>query len=112
MISIAINTIIATIIAETVITTLYLRKCDGVLSLGRLLEFGYTKLISGMVMCVALLLISRIPIEIDLLMFIVQVLAGAIVYALCLVILRDKFVFEIYNNQIKPKIYAKLKKEI
>ena len=99
--------IVATIIAEAVITTLYLKNSNGVLSLSKLLEFGFTKLIAGMLMFASILLISRIPINSNILMLCIQVVSGIIVYILCLAVLKDDFIFEMYNNYIKPKISKK-----
>lgn len=103
--------IVATIIAETVITTLYIRNCNGIIYLAKLFELCYTKLISGMVMFVSIMLISRIHFSSDIIKLVILVFLGIIIYISCLLILKDSFVYGVYNNQIKPSFYKLIKKE-
>lgn len=73
--------VIASVIAECVITFLYMRNCDGYLRLSQLIKNGWKKLLAGIIMAVVLIIIH-------INMFI-EVIIGIALYIICLVILRD-----------------------
>lgn len=73
--------VIASIIAECVITFLYMRNCDGYLRLSQLVKIGWKKLLAGIIMAVVLIIIH-------INMFI-EIIIGIALYIICLVILRD-----------------------
>ena len=73
--------VIASVIAECVITFLYTRNCDGYLRLSQLVKIGWKKLLAGIIMAVVLIIIH-------INMFI-EIIIGIALYIICLVILRD-----------------------
>lgn len=73
--------VIASVIAECVITFLYMRNCDGYLRLSQLIKNGWKKLLAGIIMAVVLIIIH-------INMFI-EIIIGIALYIICLVILRD-----------------------
>lgn len=73
--------VIASVIAECVITFLYMRNCDGYLRLSQLVKIGWKKLLAGIIMAVVLIIIH-------INMFI-EIMIGIALYIICLVILRD-----------------------
>ena len=73
--------VIASVIAECVITFLYMRNCDGYLRLSQLVKIGWKKLLAGIIMAVVLIIIH-------INMFI-EIIIGIALYIICLVILRD-----------------------
>ena len=73
--------VIASVIAECVITFLYMRNCDGYLRLSQLVKIGWKKLFAGIIMAIVLIIIH-------INMFI-EIIIGIALYIICLVILRD-----------------------
>ena len=73
--------VIASVIAECVITFLDMRNCDGYLRLSQLVKIGWKKLLAGIIMAVVLIIIH-------INMFI-EIIIGIALYIICLVILRD-----------------------
>ena len=93
---------VATIIAESTITMLYLERCDGFYSFKVLLKSGWKKIIAGVGMIVIISLLNLLNIS-DLGMFILQVSIGVFVYMTILFMIKDKFVVETFN-QLREKI--------
>ena len=91
--------IVASLIAETVITVLYLRYCSGYLTVSTLVREGWKKLAAGIVMLAAIKLIDRM-ISSDAAAILVEIAAGFTVYCAVIVLLRDTFVSEIVFGKI------------
>ena len=80
--------VIASVIAEIVISSLYLIHCDGYMSLKTLLRLSWKKVIAGGVMVAAVLVADpRIPSNVPGLIAVVAV--GGCVYLAALLALRD-----------------------
>lgn len=99
----SIGAVIATIIAETVISFLYLHSCDGFYHMSTLLKQLWKKLVSGIVMMTVVLLIGRI-IKRGLLAILAQVITGTVFYFLVLVLLQDSFMWGVVIPQGKKTI--------
>lgn len=104
-----VGAIISTIIAELIITILYLKNCNGFLPIGMLFKFSYKKLLAAIIMCLSISFISKLPFN-TYIMLGLEVILGGSIYVLCLFAFKDKFIFDTFNTQIKPKIYKFLKK--
>ncbi len=102
--------IFGTLIAETVITVLYMANCNGYLTVKQLLSLSWKKLIAGLIMCPIVYWVGTV-IGNAFLSVVLQILAGAAVYLLMLVILRDSFIFVFAKEKILPKIAGKLRKK-
>lgn len=83
--------VIATIIAELVITILYMRKCNRMLTYGTLVQYGWKKLIAGGIMLSVITIIDRV-FESDFLTLLLQLIVGGGIYVLTLLLMRDTFV--------------------
>ena len=81
----------ATVIAECVITFLYMRNCNGYYRFGQFLRQLSRKLIAGVIMLITILWLGRYVAN-NLLAIIVQVVAGMAVYCICLLIMHDSFI--------------------
>lgn len=103
--------IVATIIAELTITVLYLKNCNGFLSSKDLIKLSYKKIIAGFIMFLSIFIISKLEVNVYLMLGL-QIGFGTIIYVLCLIMMRDKFIFETLRNLIKSKIHFNSKKEM
>ena len=87
----AVGAVIASVLAELLITWLYMHNCGGYLNWGQVAEQGWKKLVAGMVMLAAVLLLGKWIVP-DIPAVIVQVVAGIGVYIAVLALLKDPFV--------------------
>lgn len=101
--------VIATIIAETIISGLYLHSCDGYYRLSELLRQSWKKLLAGVAMVFAVLFIGR---EIDraFVAVMVQIATGATVYFAILLVSRDSFMWNVVIPQGK-KTLSRIRRE-
>lgn len=91
--------IIATVAAEVLITVLYMKNCDGYLTVRTLWEEGWKKLAAGIVMLAVLELLDP-RIHNDLIAIAVEVLCGVLVYCAVCTVLRDTFIPDILFGKI------------
>ena len=91
--------IVASLIAETVITVLYFRHCNGYLTAETLFREGWKKLAAGILMLAVIMLIDRL-IESDIIALAAEVAVGFTVYCAVIVLLRDTFLSEIVMGKI------------
>lgn len=84
---------IATLIAESTITFLYIRFCDGFFSWRQLFYLIWKKVLAGIAMMIAVLYFGTI-IEPVVLAICAQFIVGVILYSLILLIIKDSFVVE------------------
>ena len=91
--------IVASLIAETVITVLYLKFCKGYLTLQTLFAEGWKKLAAGIIMLAVIRAVDSF-IAPDLIALALEVLLGFSVYCLAIAVLRDTFLSEIVFGKI------------
>jgi O-antigen/teichoic acid export membrane protein len=91
--------IVASLIAETVITILYFRYCSGYLTMDTFIREGWKKLIAGIVMLAVIKQIDRF-ITSNAAALIVEVAAGFAVYCVMILALHDTFISEIVLGKI------------
>jgi O-antigen/teichoic acid export membrane protein len=84
---------VASIAAETVITILYLVFCNGFMDALLLFKIGWKKLLSGLLMMIAVIALRNLPCN-AIIKLALQVASGAVVYVLMLIVLRDKWTIE------------------
>lgn len=94
--------IVASLIAETVITVLYFRFCKGYLTLETLFKEGWKKLAAGIVMLAVIRAVDRL-IASDLIALAAEVVLGFAVYCAVIAVLRDTFLSEIVFGKILRK---------
>ena len=82
---------IGTIIAESVISSLYLIFCDNFFTFKQLISTCYRKLIAGVVMFVTVIFVGKWDFNIYL-VTLCQILVGVITYIAMLIILRDPII--------------------
>ena len=87
----AIGATIASLVAETVITTLFIINSDGFCSFKMLFRIGWKKIIAGCLMFILVFKMNSINIH-PILRFFLQVSSGVAVYGIILLIIRDKWV--------------------
>lgn len=92
--------VVASVIAETVITALYLINCDGYLKLGTIMKLSIKKLIAGAVMVVVVLASDGLFAANALGLFIVVAVGGS-VYLVVLLLLRDSAMMYAVNELTK-----------
>ena len=98
----ALGASIGTVLAEIVVTItqfIFVRKD---INLIKTIKLSFKYILAGFVMFIICLLIKKV-IKNSLICIIVQVISGIIVYAMCLIILKDKFVLNIIDK-VKSKI--------
>lgn len=96
----SLGAVVGSVIAELVIAVLYVANCDGYMTLGKLLQICWKKLVAGMIMTVVLLRLSVIfePVTMDILLMIV---IGAGIYFVCLMLLGDKMILAVLKQGIQ-----------
>ena len=92
----------ATLAAEGAIAALYLRFCNGYVSIADLVKRIWKKLIAGIVMLVCVCLIGE-TVASAMLAVTVQLLAGCAVYAVLLLFMRDSFIVDLVLPQLRKK---------
>lgn len=98
---------IGTLIAESLIAILYLIFCDGYFTIRQFVKCGWKKLLSAIVMLLVVLFVGRMELN-PLLLIIIQIFAGAAVYCICLILLKDSFTHDFLFKRIKSKIVNKI----
>lgn len=89
--------IIASLIAELVITFLYLYNCNGYITVSAILKYGWKKIIAAVLMLFAIAMIKSF-IASDILCVVVSVAAGVLTYVCVLALLKDSFLHEIMDH--------------
>ncbi len=92
----AVGAVIASVFAELVITALYLKNCDGYLTVDIIGHMLWKKMIAGSLMAAAVYALGKTPWN-NTMVLIIQMICGVVVYCLCLRILKDKMYFEVCN---------------
>lgn len=100
----AIGASIGTVIAELTVTSVQMYFVRKDFKLKEVFKLCKNYLISSLIMFIICLVIGRF-IDNNLISTVVQVTAGGITYGICLLIMKDKFIFEVLN-----KLKNKLKK--
>ena len=97
--------IVASLIAESVITVLYMQHCNGYLKLDTILKYSWKKLIAGVIM-LAVIKVLDSRISSDIIALLVEVAVGFTVYCVTITLLRDSFV----NDLVMGKILGRKRK--
>ena len=97
---------IGTVIAEFTVTCVQIYFVRKSFSIFRILKTSIKYMFSAIVMFIVSIIVGRI-IKFKILAICLQVLISGLCYAICLIILKDKFVFEILNN-LKNKYKVKV----
>ena len=95
--------VISTIVAESLISILYLIYCNGFLTIKSVVKSSYKKIISGCIMLLIVYLIGLLNINVVLKLGI-QVVSGIIIYILVLLILRDEFTLNTSKYLVKKLV--------
>lgn len=95
----------ATIIAELIITILYILNCNNYLNFYKIIQFSWKKIISGMIMFIVINFYNSLQLK-NIIIIIFQVFSGVIIYVGLLILLRDRFIIDIMNI-----IFTKLRKD-
>lgn len=103
----AIGAAIATVIAELTITMLYVRNSNNYMSLKLLIQIGWKKIISGIIMFIIVFHLGKLINISELMIIVIQIIVGMAIYILGLFILRDKWTVKyIYSliDRIRKRI--------
>lgn len=95
--------VIATLIAETVISVLYFSNCSGYYRLNVFIRQISRKLFAGIVMMIVVLLLGS-AIDNAFVSVIVQILTGGIVYCVSLLLMKDSFMTDVVILNLKKLI--------
>lgn len=88
---------IASVLAESVITFLYLKNCNGYLKFKDIFDLGWKKVIAVIPMMLIMFWIGRLPFT-DIVVLLLELIIGGSVYILVLFIMRDEFISSILNK--------------
>ena len=91
--------IVASLIAEGVITILYLKNCNGYLRVSTIIKDGWKKLIAGLIMLIVIKVLDVI-ISSDIAALFVEVAVGFTVYLTVVTLLRDNFMTDLVMGKI------------
>lgn len=92
----AIGAVIGSLVAETSVTSLYIWNCNDYMTVRQLLNAGWKKCLAAVFMFVVILYISSL-LDNNSLAIIISSLLGVVVYVSLLLILHDKFVFQLVS---------------
>ena len=94
--------IVASLIAELVITVLYFRFCNGYLTADTIVREGWKKLAAGIAMFAVIKIIDRF-IASDIIALLVEMAVGFSVYCIVIIALHDSFITQIVFGKILKK---------
>ena len=94
--------IVASLIAELVITVLYFRFCNGYLTADTIVREGWKKLVAGIAMFAVIKIIDRF-IASDIIALLVEMAVGFSVYCIVIIALHDSFITQIVFGKILKK---------
>ena len=86
--------VVGSLMAEGTITALYLWNCNGYIRVRQIVKNGWKKCLAAIVMFIMIKMLGVIILN-NTLLIAVSIIAGAIVYILLLMLLRDKFVTDV-----------------
>ena len=99
----SIGAAISTIIAEIVITFLYLKNCNNFFEFKKIFIFSYKKVVAAIIMFV-FITIEKQLVSLNIIMVMgINIITGLLVYIGVLIALKDSFVIEVLNKLIKRK---------
>ena len=94
--------VLATIVAESTISVLYLCNCNGYFTFKALFGIAWRKVVAGAVMLISLVLIDKILGK-GIIPILIMVSFGCFVYALTLLVLKDSFFTKLILRLFKKK---------
>ena len=94
--------ITASLIAESVITILYMKNCNGYLRVETIIKDSWKKIIAGVVMLIVIRALDGI-ISSDILALLVEIAVGFTVYCAVIVLLRDSFMTDLLMGKVLKK---------
>ena len=92
---------IGSIVAEFVITFLYLKNCDGIIMLEDVCRFSYKRIIAGAVMLVCALGFKSLIVGNKLIVLIAQIVFAILIYIVMLIVLKDKLFLKVLKSIFK-----------
>ncbi|WP_051204763.1 oligosaccharide flippase family protein [Butyrivibrio sp. VCD2006] len=105
----ATGAVIGSIIAESVITVLYIWKCDGYLPIKTIFECVYKKILAGIIMAFLIAIVDNIQVVNNIVTLIVESVLGASFYALFLLKIKDSSMIYLYG-QFRERLNGVIKK--
>lgn len=99
--------VIATVIAELIISSLYLFNCDGYYSISALFRQAWKKVIAGILMCFCVIYIGNIVTN-SIVALLMQIITGVMVYLVLLLLTRDSFMSQVVITQIKKRLNRRI----
>ena len=87
---------IATIIAELLITILYIKNSNNYITFKNLFKLCYKRIIAGSIMCFVIILLNKFIIY-NLVDLLLEVICGILVYLISLIVLKDSIVNKYYD---------------
>ena len=106
-----IGAIWGSLIAEILITVLYMIFCNGYLTVRILVTDGWKKLLAGVLMWAAIFFMDRF-ISSNFAALCIEVAAGGMLYILLLILLRDRFLMEFVFGRILGGVIRKIRGKI
>jgi O-antigen/teichoic acid export membrane protein len=94
--------VIASIIAELIISVLYLMKCNEYMTLRLILKYSYKRIIAGALMLLVIYLFRSINMN-DIILVVMEVLIGICVYFVTLLLMKDDMIWY-FIKKIKRKL--------
>lgn len=103
----SIGAAIASIIAESVITILYLKNAKEIINIIEIIKKSKNYLIASVIMFI-FIYVCKIFIKDNIIGLFIQIIIGIVVYGISLLVMKDKFIYEIKNQFFnKVKSYGK-----
>lgn len=96
--------VVASVIAESVISVLYLNHCDGYLTWKILGQQGWKKAVSGAIMLGAIHLIDGY-LKNDFVACVIDIIVGGLIYLAVLFLLKDSFINGFVLDRVRNKLH-------
>lgn len=97
----AVGAVVATLFAESIISFLYVKNSCGYMSFKRLIDLMWKKVLAGGVILSVIASIRYYWTGNQILLLFVQIISGAAIYGMLLLLLKDAIAHEIWNNIVK-----------
>lgn len=98
---------IASVISELIVWLVQYPYIKNIINIKELLKLSYKYFISGIVMFAGIFIIEK-TLSSGIINTAIEIIAGVIVYFICLIILKDNFLMEKINKYLRRKKYEKV----
>lgn len=90
---------IATLVAESIISILFVRMSDGYMTFSALWMYMRKRIVAGTVMCLVIIGIGKLCNCHDIIILAIQIISGIFIYGILLLFMHDQLLCELWNTK-------------